>query len=63
MTAMTQQDARAPRDVMRLERLVHSPARRAPIARSTAARWVTKARERGLLGPALRARAGEAVPS
>jgi hypothetical protein len=30
------------------------------IARSTAARWVTRARERKLLGPALRGRAGEA---
>lgn len=29
-------------------------------SRSTAARWVTKARERGFLGPALRGRAGEA---
>jgi hypothetical protein len=28
-------------------------------ARSTAARWVAKARERGLLGPARRGRAGE----
>jgi len=30
------------------------------IARSTAARWVAKARERGLLGPSIRGRAGEA---
>lgn len=29
------------------------------VARSTAARWVTRARERELLGPALRGRAGE----
>jgi hypothetical protein len=29
------------------------------VARSTAARWVTKARERNLLGPSLRGRAGE----
>lgn len=30
------------------------------VARSTAARWVGKARERGFLGPALRGQAGEA---
>lgn len=30
------------------------------VARSTAARWVANARERGLLGPAIRGRAGEA---
>jgi hypothetical protein len=30
------------------------------VSRSTAARWVKRARERGLLGPALRGRAGEA---
>jgi hypothetical protein len=30
------------------------------VARSTAARWITRARERGFLGPALRGRAGEA---
>jgi Family of unknown function (DUF6214) len=33
------------------------------VARSTAARWIASARERGLLGPAMRGRAGEAVPS
>jgi hypothetical protein len=30
------------------------------VARSTAARWVSKARERDFLGPAMRGRAGEA---
>jgi hypothetical protein len=30
------------------------------LARSTAARWVSKARERGMLGPAVRGRGGEA---
>jgi hypothetical protein len=33
------------------------------LARSTAARWVAKARERGLLGPALPGQAGERSPS
>lgn len=37
-----------------------SVARELNVARSTAARWVTKARERGFLGPALKNRAGEA---
>jgi hypothetical protein len=37
-----------------------SVARELNVARSTAARWVTKARERGFLGPALQGRAGEA---
>jgi hypothetical protein len=30
------------------------------IARSTAARWVAKARDRGMLGPAMQGKAGEA---
>jgi hypothetical protein len=37
-----------------------SVARELNVARSTAARWVTKARERDFLGPALKGRAGEA---
>lgn len=35
-------------------------AREMHAARSTAARWVAKARERGILGPSVRGRAGEA---
>jgi hypothetical protein len=37
-----------------------SVARELNVARSTASRWVAKARERGFLGPALKGRAGEA---
>lgn len=55
-------------DVARIYRAAHESgvpateavAREKHLARSTAARWVSKARERGILGPALPGQAGEA---